>query len=321
MAAGLLTSFVVLLLGAALATAAPAAAIDDPSRPAGRVTHGPSCRPGGLVVEVVAGTAPYAVRLATTRTPTGEDEAVLEPGETATLRSDDVAWGETIDGRLEYTARDGSGVAYTDELEEYSFTRPTREDCAAVALPTTPEPEPPTASPPGEPTGIPSGTSGSGQAPVPGPTEESRPSGSAAPAPADRSSEPPGRQVGAGQTVTLQASGFLPGEQVTIRVGDGGAVLGTATAGPDGTVETEVRIPDRAPTGPATVNLVGIDSAVVADVDLHVAAAERSVAGDAWDDVVPLTAAAIALVVSAAGLVSVGGAQRAGRRSTVIRSA
>jgi hypothetical protein len=57
-AAGLLTSFVVLLLGAALATAAPAAAIDDPSRPAGRVTHGPSCRPGGLVVEVVAGTAP-----------------------------------------------------------------------------------------------------------------------------------------------------------------------------------------------------------------------------------------------------------------------
>jgi len=33
------------------------------------------------------------------------------------LRTDDVAWGETIDGRLEFTAQDGSGVAYTDELE------------------------------------------------------------------------------------------------------------------------------------------------------------------------------------------------------------
>src|SRR3954468_11914462 len=164
LSAGFVTGFVAVLCGLALAAAAPAAAADDPTRPDARVTHGPSCRPGGLVVEVVAGTAPYAVRLATTRTPTGEDEAVLEPGETATLRSDDVAWGETIDGRLEYTARDGSRVAYTDELEEYSFTRPTREDCTAVALPTTPEPEPPTASPPGEPTGIPSGTSGSGQA-------------------------------------------------------------------------------------------------------------------------------------------------------------
>jgi hypothetical protein len=133
---------VLLLFGVALATAAPAAAVDDPARPDARVTHGPSCRPGGLVVEVVAGTAPYSVRLASTRTPTGEDEATLAPGERVVLRSDDVAWGETIDGRLEFAAADGSGVMYTDELDEYSFTRPTEEDCAAVAAPTDPDPEP-----------------------------------------------------------------------------------------------------------------------------------------------------------------------------------
>ncbi|UOY00165.1 hypothetical protein [Blastococcus sp. PRF04-17] len=143
----LVANFVLLLVGVSVATAAPAAALDDPSHPDARVTHGPSCRPGGLVVEVVAGTAPYAVRLATTRTPTGEDEAVLAPGETMVLRTDDVAWGETIDARLEYTARDGSGVTYTDELLEYTFTRPTREDCAAVAAPTGPSSAAPSTTP------------------------------------------------------------------------------------------------------------------------------------------------------------------------------
>lgn len=323
LSAGLLTSFVFLFLGAALATAAPAAAIDDPTRPDGRVTHGPSCRPGGLVVEVMAGTAPYAVRLATTRNPAGEDEAVLQPGETVILRSDDVAYGETIDGRLEYTAGDGSGTAFIDELEEYSFTRPTRADCDAVAAPTTPEPEPPTTSP----SGTPSGSAGPGQAPAPGTavptsTEEPSSSGSAAPAPADGSSEPPARQVSAGDTVTLQASGFLPGERVTIQLQDGGEVLGTATAGPDGSVEAEVRIPDRTAAGATTVDLVGSESALVADVLLQVAGAERAVAGHGWVDLVPLTAAAVALVGGVAGLVSVGGAQRAaGRRHARTRSA
>jgi hypothetical protein len=328
--AGLLTGFVVLLLGAAVATAAPAAAIDDPTRPDARVTHGPSCRPGGLVVEVAAGTAPYAVRLATTRTPSGEDEAVLQPGETVVLRSGDVAHGETIDGRLEYAARDGSGIAYTDELDEYSFTRPTQEDCDAVAAPVAPEPAPQTSpSPTPAPSGTPSGGAGSGQAPDPGTgstapatTEEPRPSGSAAPAPPDASGAPPARAVSAGQTVTLEAHGFLPGERVTIQLHEGGAVLGTATAGPDGTVQAEVRIPGRTDVGRTTVNLVGSDSALVADVALQVARAGRAVTASGWADLVPLTAAAVALVGSVAGLVSVAGAQRtAGRRHARIRSA
>lgn len=97
--AGLVSTFLALLLGAALATATPAAALDDPTRPDVRVTFGPSCRPGGLVVEVVAGTSPYFVRLVPTRTPPGENDAMLRAGETVVLRSADVAYGETIDGR------------------------------------------------------------------------------------------------------------------------------------------------------------------------------------------------------------------------------
>jgi hypothetical protein len=327
--AAVLTSFVFLFLGAALASAAPAAAIDDPTRPDARVTHGPSCRPGGLVVEVVAGTVPYTVRLSTTRTPAGEDEAALEPGETAVLRSDDVAWGETIDGRLEFTAGDGSGTAYTDELDEYSFTRPTREDCAAVAQPTTPEPAPPeSAGPSAAPTATPDDSAGSGSEPTPGtasptpaPTTQPRPSGSVGPAPADRTSEPPVRAVSPGETVTVQASGFLPGERVTIQLHEGGAVLGAATAGPDGTVEAEIRIPDGTAAGRTTVDLVGAESALVADVELRIAGAERVVATDGWADLVPLTAAAVALVGTVSALVSVAGGQRSARRHAAIRSA
>jgi hypothetical protein len=340
--AGLVTSFLVLLAAAAVAAAAPAAAVDDPSRPDGRVTHGPSCRPGGLVVEVVAGTAPYSVRLATTRTPSGEDEAVLEPGETVVLRTDDVDWGETIDGRLEYAAGDGSGTTFVDELEEYSFTRPTREDCEAIALPTTPEPVPPSSSPSSSPPtstpGDASGDAGGGQAPPsrapsPGPTPatEPRPSGSAVPAPPERPAgsavrDPDARgsdarKVSAGGTVTLQASGFLPGEQVTLQLHGSGAVLATATAGSDGSVQTEVRIPARTAVGRATVDVVGDDSAVVAPVQLQVAGTRRATSSDGLADLVPLSAAAVALVGTVAALVSTVGRQRSTARGRMpIRS-
>jgi hypothetical protein len=324
----LLTGFVLVLLGAALASAAPAAAIDDPTRPDARVTHGPSCKPGGLVVEVVTGTVPYTVRLATTRTPAGEDEAQLQPGGSAVLRSGDVAWGETIDGRLEFTAVDGSGTAYSDELEEYSFTRPTREDCAAVAQPTTPDPAPPTegspsgsapATPTGE-AGVPAPSSG-GAPPTPTPTAEPRTTDSPVPAPAEGAATSPGHAVGPGETVTVQASGFRPGELVTIQLRADSAVLGTATAGRDGTVDAAIRIPEGAAAGRTTVDLVGGESAVVADLELRIAGAERVVATDDWADLVPLTAAAMALVGSVSGLVSVAGGQRAAQRHATTGSA
>ncbi|HLM07813.1 MAG TPA: hypothetical protein VK402_21770 [Blastococcus sp.] len=294
-----------------MAIAAPAAAVDDPSRPDARVTHGPSCQPGGLVVEVVAGTAPYAVRLATTRTPSGEDEAVLQPGETVVLRTGDVDWGETIDGRLEYAARDGSGVAYIDELEEYSFTRPTLEDCEAAVAPSDPEPTPPTTDAP-----APSPTTAGDPAPpagststAPAPPTGAEPSGPAGAEPA------PAREVAAGETVTLQAGGFLPGEWVLIALRGSDDVLASAVAGPDGTVSTEIRLPEGLSAGAATVDLVGDESAVLADVHLLVAGAESAVADSGAGDLVPLTSAAAALVLAVAGLVSVAGrARTSGRR-------
>jgi hypothetical protein len=319
--AGLLTGLLVALFGAALATAAPAAAIDDPSRPDARVTHGPSCRPGGLVVEVVAGTSPYSVRLATTRTPSGEDEATLLPGETVILRTDDVAWGETIDGRLEFAAQDGTGVTFVDELEEYSFTRPTREDCDAIAAPSASAPTT-TASP--SPSATPTTSGGAAPSSSAGPTTTPS-TGSRTPAPggvvptggAGGGTAP--REVTPGDTVTLQASGFIPGERVTIQLHGSEDVLATATAGPDGTVQTEVRIPDGTASGPATMDMVGADSEVVADLALQVAGAEMSIVEDGAADIVPLTAAAVALVAAVGGLVSVAGRQRM-RRHT-IRSA
>jgi hypothetical protein len=123
------------LVCAGIAGAAPALAVDDPTRPDARVTHGPSCRPGGVVVEVTGGTVAYAVTLATTRQPLGEAVAEVAPGAVVVLSTGDVDWGETIDPLLEYAALDGSGTAYVDELDGYSFTRPAAEDCAAIAAP------------------------------------------------------------------------------------------------------------------------------------------------------------------------------------------
>ena len=303
-----------LLFGAALATAVPAAADDGSARPDARVTAGPSCRPGGLVVEVVAGTVPYSVRLATTRTPSGEDEAVLQPGQTVVLHSRDVDWGETIDGRLEYTARDGSGDTFVDELDEYSFTRPTKEDCDAVAAPTDPEGASTSPSASAAPTTA-AGATGGPASSAPSTTAAPTTSGHAgATGSGPDGGDLPPQQVVAGDTVTVHAAGFLPGERVTFRLGDGDTVVGSAHAGPDGSVEAEILVPEGMAAGPATVALVGEDSAVVASVELQIAAAQNSVDPGGGGDLVPLTAAAAALVLTVAALVSVAGRRRSGGR-------
>jgi hypothetical protein len=313
--AGVLAGLFVLLAGAGVALAPSAAAVDDPTRPDARVTHGPSCRPGGLVVEVTAGTAPYFVRLATTRSPGGEDETAVAPGATVVLRSDDVDWGETIDGRLEYTARDGSGATFVDELDNYSFTRPTQEDCDAVNDPTQVHPSPPADEETDAPSSTPVRTPGG--APATATPERT----------SDRSSEPdetqaggvlpgPGSsgrassaQVAPGDSVTVHGTGFLSGERVVVQLSDG-PVLGSTTAAPDGSVRAEVRIPERTESGPAMVTLVGDDSEFVAGVNLQVAALSAPAGDDdGAEALVPLVAAAAALVATVAGFFSVAGRQ------------
>jgi len=123
------------LLCAGIALAGPAIAVDDVARPDARVTHGPSCRPGGVVVEVTGGTVGYAITLGSGRRPAGEDAADVAPGAVVVLSTGEVDWGETIDPFLEYTALDGSGDAWVDDLTGYSFTRPAAEDCAAISPP------------------------------------------------------------------------------------------------------------------------------------------------------------------------------------------
>ncbi|TFV53683.1 hypothetical protein [Blastococcus sp. TF02A-35] len=320
------------VLAVLLSVTTPAAAVDDPSRPGVQVTRGPSCQPGGIVVELAGGTVPYTVRLATTRTPAGEDEVTLVAQGTAVLQTRDVAPGETIDPRLEFAAADGSGVTYVDELEDYTLTRPTTEDCEAalnppVTPPSTPtatvEPSSPAPSAPGTGstgTGSRSNTPTSSSRPAPSPTTDAPsrtpdPTGATTPGRPDGGSGTGGGQVTPGGTVTLRGAGFQPGERVDILLRGTEAVIATATAGPDGEVRVDVRIPDAAEAGPATLDLVGADSAVTTGVDLQVAAAEGAVStsGGALS-LASLVAAAVALVGAAAGLVSVAGRQRAERR-------
>ena len=123
------------LLCAGIALAGPAAAVDDDARPDARVTHGPSCRPGGVAVEVTGGTVGHAVTLGTSRRPAGEQTAEVAPGAVVVLSTGPVDWGETIDPFLQYTALDGSGAGWVDELTGYDFTRPAAEDCAAISPP------------------------------------------------------------------------------------------------------------------------------------------------------------------------------------------
>ena len=325
-----------LLLAASMAgvvLAGPAAAIDDSTQPDARVTHGPSCRSGGLVVEVVAGTLPYAVRLTTTRSPDAEDEALLEPGQVVELRTGEVAPGETIDARLEYAAQDGSGTTFVDDLADWTLTRPTAEDCdAATAPPPSPTPEPtpdpapvpgpttPSQQPPGPPPSSPPPATPAPSSPVPSATPSPTPRPSSTP-PAPRppgstapSAEPStsGTAVSAGSSVRIRVEGYHPGERVTIALGEGGEVIGSAWAADDGSVTAEVRIPARTETGPAALHVVGGDPDAVAAVPLQVAAAAGG-AGPREASSLPLLLAAGALSATGATLVSATTRRRPGR--------
>ena len=318
MPAGLVAGLLLLLFfGAALATAAPAAAVEDQSRPEARVVKGPSCSPGGMVIDVVARSTPYRVVLATTRTPSGEDQATVAPGATVRLRSRDVAWGETIDSRLRYTALDGSGTTFVDELTDWTFTRPSEHDCAAIAAPSSSAPASPSSSAAGGSTGA--GPSGTPAPRAPAPTGHPEPSAPSAPpqptvVPAWNTGHATVQTIDPDGSFTLSGSGFQPGERVTAHLHGSYAVLGTATAGPDGSVRTQIRIPAGTAGRSASVDLVGDRSQVTAGVRLALAAAESPVDPGGTGDLWALIAAAVALVGTAGALVSVAGSRRTGGR-------
>jgi hypothetical protein len=315
------------LLTTAVALAGPAAAIEDPRRPTAEVTHGPSCGPAVVRVAVTNGTAGHRVALVFD----GDQEqatAVLAGGEQAELASEDVDWGQTVDVSVTVT---GAGGAAEDPIEFGSYTRPSAEDCAAVtpmtpetgpestaAAPpattssgTTPAPDSPpaTASSPTRPStpGTPRPT---GTSPAPG-TQRSTPPSSASSSPAGATGGQAGRgsaaSVSPGGVVTVRATGFTPGEPVTISMLGVEGPLTTVTAGADGSVEAVVQIPRDAALGAATVQLVGGLSDATAGLHLQVAARAQPVPEQTTS--VPVLAAGIALIC-AAGVLGLTAARR-----------
>ena len=100
----------------------------------------------------------------------------------------------------------------------------------------------------------------------------------------------------------------------------GGAVIGSAVAGDDGTVEAEVQIPERDGARPGAARSGRRQLGAVTNLELQVAAAESAVLPQGTGPLWSLVAASVALVGSAGGLVSVAGRQREVRR-TVRREA
>ncbi|MDQ1660642.1 MAG: hypothetical protein QOJ68_622 [Blastococcus sp.] len=304
---GVVAGLLVLVAGAALAAAGPAAAAEDTSRPVVRIVKGPSCSPGGMVIDVVARTTAYSVRLATTRTPAGEDSGTVQPGATLRLHGADVAYGETVDSRLEYTAVDGSGTSYVDELEDWTMTRPSKVDCDAVAAQPSADssagvaPSSPAAT---SSTAAAAGSTGGGQS--------SAASQAAAAASDWNAGSAAVTGIDSAGAYTLAGSGFQPGERVTVHLRGSGTVLASATAAPDGSVHARVQLP--ASDGAQSVDLVGDRSEVTAGVRLQAAAAQTPVeprgAGNLW----ALIAACVALVGTVGGLVSVLGSRRSAPR-------
>jgi len=329
------------LLGAGLALAGPAAAVEDPRRPSAEVTHGPSCGPAVVRTLVTNGTEAHRVALLLDGVE--QDSAVVGPAEQGELGSADVAWGVTVD--VSVTVADLDGTA-EEPLVLGTYTRPSAEDCAAITAP--PTTTPPTTTPVPRPTSRPSPTPPSTQTTTVPPTSPStRPTtpapswpGGSTPAPSssspsstpagDAEQDPPGDDVSSGSAgsasaasvspggvVTVRATGFTPGEAVTVSFAGVEQPLTRVTAAADGSVEAVVQIPRGAPLGTATVQFLGGESAALAGLDLQVAARTRPVAEPTGS---PAVVAAGLALVGAAGTLGMAGARRSrGRHSTPSR--
>jgi hypothetical protein len=335
------------LLAGTIGLAGPAAAIDDPRRPSAAVTHGPSCGPSVVRVAVTNGTQPHRVTLVFhgTAVQASAELAAAEQAELASEELEwgetvDVSLTITgADGTVEAPIEFGT---YTRPSAE-DCAAATAPPSGAGPTPTTSTPSP-TSSTSATPTDPSSSTSAPTPEPgpepepelepepVPGtPTSESRPAPStpprtSTPAPAvpgtvEPTSAPPSlptsddrprpgsgsSSVSPGGVVTVRATGFTPGEAVTVSLLGTGGPLTTVIAARDGSVQAVVQIPRRAALGTATVQLVGASSSASAGLDLQVAARTQPLAEQPTS--VPLLAAGIGLI-GAAGVLGLLAARR-----------
>ncbi len=317
-----------LALVGGLATAAPAIALEDPTRPSGRVVHGPNCVDGYLRIEITNGTRPHTVTIGYDGTAAGPATELAAGGET-TLEGTEIDWGRTVDVAVAVTGSEGDEPPLTFS----AYTRPTEEDCAAVtpppttAPPTTSSPTatappsstapttPPSSAPapvPPVPTG-PAATTGGPSRPAPRPVPQlpvPQPPVSEVPAPAPPAAAPvrvvpvvgsvSSGQVSPGSVITVRGQGFTPGERVVVSLVRTGIALATVTADEQGRIEAVVQIPQDSVPGRATVQLLGRDSAQATGVVLQVAAAQtpQDQQRRSW----PLVLAGLVLLGVATGL-------------------
>ena len=319
---------VLALAAGGVALAAPAAAMEDPRRPTATVTHGPSCGPAVVRTLVTNGTQPHRVALVFDGG-AEQDAAVLAAGGQVELVSSGIDWGVTVDVSVAVTAGDGTAEA---PLELETYTRPSAEDCAAVAAPpsgsappvtraappvaTVSDTAPPTTDEPAAPG--PSGPAAPSSTSAPGSTPAAGTSASGAPPRSSTAGAPAGRSSGSaasssaaavspGGVVTVRATGFTAGEPVTVCIPGVDEPLTTVTAAADGSVQTVVQIPREAALGSTTVQFTGTSSAATAGLDLDVAARDRVVPESTGS---PATVAAGLALVGAAGTLGVMGARR-----------
>ncbi|KQS68771.1 hypothetical protein ASG41_07625 [Modestobacter sp. Leaf380] len=330
-AARLAVTLAVLLLGG-IVTAGPAAAIEDPTRPSGRVVYGPNCTDGFVRIAVTNGSEPLTLTMGYDGVAAGP-ATELAAGAQATLQGREVDWGTTVVVDVAVEGADGP----EDPLTFRDYTRPTEADCAAVApptgtepttsaptttpvptttvptttpapapTPTTPRPTRPTPSPTASPTTTAPTTTAPTTTPTTTPPATTAPPATpSGPTAAPTPSGPLGGTVSSGQVspgsvVTVRGTGFTPGEEVTVSLGGVAAPLATVTADELGRVEAVVQIPQDVVLGSATVQLLGRASAASTAVDLEIAAVQTrdDGRGAPW----PLMAAGLALLLLAVAL-------------------
>ncbi|MCZ2825535.1 MULTISPECIES: hypothetical protein [unclassified Modestobacter] len=239
------------LLVAGVAAAGPAAALEDPRRPTATVTHGPSCGPAVVRVQVTNGTEPHRVALVFDGVEQ-QDVADLDPGQQAELVSEDVDWGVTVE--VSVTVADPDGTV-EQPLHFQTYTRPSEEDCEAVMpppTPVTPTPDPSTPAPvPPTPTATPVPSTPPPSSSPPSPPEPSPPEPSS---PAPSSPTPP--PVASSPTPSPVPSSTTPWPRVPSAplptASDPGTSAPTTSSGaPSSTSTTE---PDVGSGGPSRPN-------------------------------------------------------------------
>jgi hypothetical protein len=254
-----------------------------------------------------AGTVEQPIEFGTYTRPSAEDCAAITP---ATPRYDP-------DGSSPESGAGTTPAAPARPDTTVSTPAPTSVPSSPTGAAPPPTPTAPRSAPP-PPAAPPPATSSTTSSPTPTPTPTTPPSTASAPVavpdeqPSGRAGSSSAATVPRGGIVTVRATGFTPGEPVTVSLLGDEDPLTAVTAGRDGSVQAVVQIPRTAALGSATVRLVGGLSSATAGLDLQVAARTAPVRARTASGRV--SAAGVALI-GAAGVLGLIAARRSRRHA------